>query len=61
MNEKLSNNFISSIVSILQEFITKGGKIEKQSYGILKSVMTNCIRKSLWANTQADEIDFLEI
>lgn len=36
--------------------MVKGGRIEKQSVGIMKSIMTNCIRKSLWVN--ANEQDF---
>jgi hypothetical protein len=53
MNEKVGNRYISIVVSILQEFILKGDKIEKQVLSILKSIMLNCIKKSLWVtNTQ---------
>ena len=59
MNETAANKYISAIVSLLQEFITKGGRIEKQSVGILKSIMSSCIRKSLWITTPGHQDDFL--
>ena len=58
MKEKMANKFISAIISILQEFITKGGRIEKQATGIMRHILSNCIRKSLWVN-QNDDDDFL--
>ena len=36
----------------------KGGRIEKQAVGIMKSIMNNCIRKSLWAANSGQD-DFL--
>ena len=55
MNERTANKYISVVVSILQEFIVKGGKIEKQSFSILKAIMINCIRKSLWISKEQAE------
>ena len=57
LNEKKANRFLASIISIFQEFMVKGGKIEKHSSNLLKSLMGNCIRKSLWMKAD-DFFDF---
>ena len=59
MNERIANRYVSVIVSILQEFVVKGGRIEKQAFGILKAVMGSCIKKSLWIGQQQQEEEFL--
>ena len=60
MNERTANKYVSVVVSILQEFIVKGGRIEKQAFSILKAIMANCIRKSLWVSKEKTEEDFFD-
>ena len=52
LNEKRANKYLSSIISVFQEFIAKGGKVEKHAVSLLKSILSNCIRKSLWFNAE---------
>lgn len=50
MNEKAGNKYLCTVVAILEEFITKGGRVEKQAVGVLRAIMGTCVRKSLWIN-----------
>ncbi len=55
MNEKAGNKYLCTVVAILEEFITKGGRVEKQAVGVLRAIMGTCVRKSLWINANKME------
>lgn len=50
MNEKTGFKYFSPVISIMQEYITKGGRVEKQAGAVLRSIMSSCIRNSLWTS-----------
>lgn len=47
-NTKVAMNYLSTIISIFQEFLLLGGKTEKHAFSLLKFLMKNTIREPLW-------------
>ncbi len=48
-NTKVAIKYLSSVISIFQEFLLSGGKTEKHSFSLMKFLMKNTIRQPLWS------------
>lgn len=60
-NERTSQRYLSSVVSVVSEMLIGTGKIPKQAEGVLKEVIGQGVTQSLWMKSDDFDLGSLDL